>query len=150
MKLITRDTDYAIRALCYIAKDKNTVVSVAELVSKLKIPKPFLRKLLQILNKKGILKSYKGQGGGFKLAHSPNKILLIDLIKAFQGDFKLNECIFKRLKCPHTKMCGLKKKIDSLEDHVAKQLKTITLESLLEEGMPYGKKKDYKDRRKQM
>ena len=146
MKLITRDTDYAIRALCYIGKNKGKVISVAELVSKLKIPRPFLRKLLQILNKKGIFKSYKGQGGGFKLAHSSNKILLVDLIKAFQGDFTLNECIFKRLKCPHTKTCGLKKKIDSLELHVVKELRTITLSSLLKEGVPYGKKKNYKNR----
>ncbi|MCX5702041.1 MAG: hypothetical protein NTW64_03570 [Candidatus Omnitrophica bacterium] len=44
MKLITRDTDYAIRALCYIAKNKNEIISVRELVTKLKIPRPFLRK----------------------------------------------------------------------------------------------------------
>ena len=56
MKLITRDTDYAIRALCFIARFKKKIVSVSELVKVLKIPRPFLRKILQTLNKKRILK----------------------------------------------------------------------------------------------
>ena len=56
MKLITRDTDYAVRALVFIAKQKEEIVSVRDLVEKLKIPKPFLRKILQLLNKKGLLK----------------------------------------------------------------------------------------------
>ena len=58
MKLITRNTDYAIRALCFIARKKKQVVSVKELVSKLRIPKPFLRKISQRLNKERILVSY--------------------------------------------------------------------------------------------
>ena len=151
MKLITKDTDYALRALCYIAKNKNELVSVSELVIKLKIPKPFLRKILQILNKEGILNSYKGQGGGFKLAHSPNKILLVDLIEIFQGKLKLNECIFRGLKCPETTTCVFKRKIDVVEKHVIKEIKTITLLSLLEkEAELYEKKEDYRDRRSEM
>ncbi|MBM3255649.1 MAG: Rrf2 family transcriptional regulator, partial [Candidatus Omnitrophica bacterium] len=74
MKLITRDTDYALRALCFVARSKDGVVSVSELVDSLKIPKPFLRKSLQLLNKKGVLKSYKGLGGGFKLTRKPRQL----------------------------------------------------------------------------
>ena len=65
MKLITRDTDYALRALCFIAKHKKEIISVDRLAEESKIPRPFLRKILQKLNRAGILKSYKGQGGGF-------------------------------------------------------------------------------------
>jgi len=131
MKLITRDTDYALRALCFIAKCKEKRVSVVQLVKELKIPKPFLRKILQILNKKDILKSYKGQGGGFSLARPANKVLLLDLIEVFQGPLKLNECIFKKMVCPNTKRCVLKKKIDNIERYVISQLGSITIASLL-------------------
>jgi Rrf2 family protein len=131
MKLITRNTDYALRAVCFIAKKKTKIVTVSELVRELKMPRPFLRKLLQLLNKKGILKSYKGQGGGFLLAKPVNKIFLVDLIKIFQGPFKLTECFFKKMSCPNIKTCALRKKIAIIEDHVISELKPITIASLL-------------------
>ncbi len=134
MKLITRDTDYALRALCFIARHKDKIVSAAELVEQLKIPRPFLRKILQILNKKRILKSYKGKGGGFLLALPAHKIFLVDLIEIFQGALRLNECFFKKMACPNTKTCALRKKINSIERYVTHELKSITLASLLRKG----------------
>jgi len=131
MKLITRDTDYALRALCFIAKDKEKIISVGELVRELKIPRPFLRKVLQVLNRKKILKSYRGKGGGFVLAVCAPKISLVDLIKIFQGPLRLNECFFKKMACPRRKTCTLKKKIDRIEKYVIKELSSITLVSLL-------------------
>src|SRR3990167_1406860 len=99
MKLLSRNTDYAVRAVCYIAKRKDDLVSATELVKELKIPRPFLRKILQALNKKGLLKSYKGISGGFKLAHKAEDVYIIDLIEVFQGPFKLNECLFRKEIC---------------------------------------------------
>ena len=132
MKLLTRNTDYAVRAVCYMAKRKDELVSVPELVKALRIPRPFLRKILQVLNKKGILKSHKGSGGGFELARKPRDIYLPDIMEAFQGPFELNECFFKKEICPNKKTCVLKKKIDLIEKSVLKQLKAITIDSILE------------------
>lgn len=134
MKLITRDTDYALRSLCFIARQKNRVVSAAELVKELSIPRPFLRKILQLLNREGILESYKGKGGGFMLARSPAGIFLVDLMKIFQGPFILNECFLNKMACPRTKRCVLRKKINAIQDYVRKELKCITIASLLKEG----------------
>jgi Rrf2 family protein len=141
--LITRDTDYAIRAICFIAKQEKDIVSVSELVKKLKTPKPFLRKILQVLSIKGILESYKGLGGGFKLARDPKEILLVDLMEIFQGSFRLNECFFKKVICPHRKDCELKKKIEGIDKLVVSKLKSISVYSLIKGGGQYGKEKDY-------
>ena len=51
MKLITRDTDYAIRALCCIAGSGKKELSVRDLTDRLAMQRPFLRKILQKLNK---------------------------------------------------------------------------------------------------
>ena len=131
MKLITRDTDYGVRALCYIATHKGAIVTVPELVSSLKIPKPFLRKLLQILTKRGILKSYKGKGGGFLLAKEARHIYLTDLMRIFQGGFELNECLLKKKLCPNRGSCCVRKKIQGIEKMVVKELKNITIQSIL-------------------
>ena len=95
------------------------------------MPRPFLRKILQTLNKKRLLNSSKGKGGGFALTVSPGEITIIDLMKIFQGPIKLNECTFKKKVCPNVKDCLLKKKIDEIEKEVMERLKAITLESLL-------------------
>jgi Rrf2 family protein len=131
MKLISRNTDYAVRAICYIARQKERMISAEELAKVLEIPRPFLRKILQILNKRAILVSHRGNLGGFMLARSADKILLLDIIEAFQGAFRLNECTFKKEICPNRKSCFLKKKIDSIEEYVFSQLRTVTIGSIL-------------------
>jgi len=132
MKLITRDTDYSIRALSYIARNKNRVISITELVKELDTPRPFLRKILQVLSISEVLKSYKGKNGGFELARKPEKIYLLDLMEIFQGKFKLSECLFKKKICPNQISCKLKAQLDSLEELVENKVKEITLASLLE------------------
>lgn len=131
MKLITRNTDYALRAICFIAKNKGKRVCVFEMEKELKIPRPFLRKILQTLNKKNILISYKGIGGGFVLADSFKGVTLTDLMQIFQGPFHLNECIFKKNKCPNIEKCPLRKKIKNIEKYVIKELSSVTLASLM-------------------
>jgi len=131
VKLITRDTDYAIRAICFLAKDNKKLFSVPLLVKELKVPYPFLRKILQQLNKKRILKSQKGSGGGFQLAVPAEKISLVELISIFQGPFKLNECILRKRLCPNVRKCPLNKKIKNMEKNIIQELRSITVASLL-------------------
>lgn len=134
MKLITRNTDYAMRALCYIAKQGKESVSAAEMVAALKIPRSFLRKILQTLSSEGLLRSVKGQGGGFSLAHSREKILLTDLIRIFQNTIQLNECVFKKKMCPNRSTCLLKREIDGIEQDVLGRLGRISIASLVGAG----------------
>lgn len=131
MKLITRDTDYAVRALCGIVEQKQELISADQLVKSLEMPRPFLRKILQTLNKEGLLNSSKGKDGGFALAVSPGEITLTDVMKIFQGSIRLNECKFKKSDCPHINDCLLKKKIDEIEKEVIAKLKAITISSIL-------------------
>ncbi|MBM3708257.1 MAG: Rrf2 family transcriptional regulator [Actinobacteria bacterium] len=131
MKLITRETDYAIRALGYIAKNDGRIISITEIVKELDQPRPFLRKLLQILNQKGILKSFRGKDGGFKLALKPEDITLVGIMEIFQGKFKLKDCLLKKKICPNKPTCLLKAKLDKIERYVEEELRTTTLKSII-------------------
>ncbi|MGM0366556.1 MAG: RrF2 family transcriptional regulator [Actinomycetota bacterium] len=133
MKLITRDTDYAIRALKKIGEESNAVYPVAELAEKLKIPRPFLRKILQKLASEGIMNSYKGKGGGFSLARDVDDIYVTQVMEAFQGEFELSECIFKKGICPSADSCVMRKKIMSIQDLVQNELEKITIGQLIKE-----------------
>ena len=135
MKFITRDTDYAIRALSCIAASGKKTVSVKELAEELEIPRPFLRKIFQRLNKKGILKSFKGKGGGFSLAKSPDDISAFEVLETFQGAMHLNDHIFKGKVCPHIETCLFKAKLDVIEQYMTREFKMITISSLIKEGL---------------
>ena len=119
MKLITRDIDYAVRALIYMADNKNEgAVPVPELVDELGITRPFLRKIMQVLAKAGVVESYKGNKGGFRLIKKPGDIYLIDLIEIFQGKFSLNECLLNKGICPNESNCILKDRVEDIEEKV--------------------------------
>jgi len=130
MKLITRNTDYALRAICFISKQED-VVTVSELVKSLGVPRPFMRKILQKLNKERILESSKGQGGGFKLKLPPEKIYIIGIMRIFQAQVGLNGCFLKKEVCPNKGKCVLRKKIRNIEENVFRQLREINIASLV-------------------
>jgi DNA-binding IscR family transcriptional regulator len=74
-------------------------------------------------------------GGGFVLAVPPEEILLTRLIDIFQKPVKLAECIFKKKICSDIGTCPLKKRIDTIEQHVISELEPITIDSLLKEDL---------------
>ena len=131
MKLITREIDYAIRALIYLADNGEKIIPVTELVEELGITRPFLRKIMQELAKADLVRSYKGNKGGFLLKKKPEDIYLIDLVEVFQGKFSLNECILNKDICPNIGDCILKDRVDDIEEKVKKDLKSINLKSLI-------------------
>ena len=131
MKLITRNTDYALRAICYIAK-QGKLVTVADLVRMLGVPRPFMRKILQQLSKNKILESYKGQSGGFKLRLPSKRIFVIQIMRIFQGAVGLNRCFLKKDICPNKGNCILRKKIQVIENNVLSQLKQISVAALIQ------------------
>ena len=135
--LITRSTDYAVRALKYLA-EKDKEASAAELTKELKIPWPFMRKIMQLLGKNGFVESRKGPGGGFILLKKPEEILLIELIKLFQGPVCLNQCVFKKKVCSNRSTCFLSKKLGEIEEYAYLVLSRINLKEIIEGGRNYG------------
>jgi len=131
MKLITKDTDYAIRAIMYIAESGNKIVSVREIEQDLNLPRPFLRKILQMLQKGGVLKSVKGNKGGFSLIIPAKKISLVDVITIFQGDVSFTDCFIKKKPCSAIAKCVIRKKIKTIEESVKSELKKITIDSVI-------------------
>jgi len=134
MNFISRDTDYAIRALVYMtkmAKKNNNIFTVDEIVREEYLPERFLRRILQKVAKKGLLCSRKGKEGGFSLSKAPKDIRLTDIIKVFQGEIDLTNCFLKGKICPDIKTCVLRKKLKEIGRGLDRQLRAITIASLL-------------------
>lgn len=133
MKLLTKNTDYAIRALIQLAKNKDRYISSTEISRDEKIPLPYLRRILQALTKENIISTKEGAGGGVKLRLAPDGIRLTRLIRMFQGNIQLVECMFRKQICFNRKKCVLRKKMKDIEEMVISELENITIGNLLRE-----------------
>ena len=131
MRLINKNIYYAIRSLLYIAQKPDETTSVSELVSKLKMRRAFLRRILQVLSKHRILKSLKGKGGGFLFNTHPSKLRIIDIIRVFRGKVDIMNCLLEKDVCPHPDDCVLMAKIKDIERKLYRTLKTTTIATLL-------------------
>jgi Rrf2 family protein len=128
---IKRDTDYAVKALLAIAAKAETRTSAAALSRDVRIPYAFLRRILQILSREGLVDSFPGKGGGFVLARSPEKINLGMLIRIFQGPISLGQCPFRKPVCFDAQTCPLRKKIKELQKKLVFDLESVTVDQML-------------------
>lgn len=104
--IITRATEYAIRAILYMSRQAaGEIVYKKDICKAQDITPAFLTKILQPLIKDGIVGSQRGVGGGFFLAKDPAEITLLDVIKSQEGPVYLNQCLVKDGSCEREFFC---------------------------------------------
>jgi Rrf2 family transcriptional regulator, cysteine metabolism repressor len=135
VKFIVRDTDYAVRALVFMArqsaKQGKKVITVDEIVDEEGLPERFLRRILQTLAKRALLVSNKGKKGGFSFSGPAADIKLTDIMEVFQGKVDITNCLLKGKVCPNTRKCALRKKLKDINGLIQGELGKITIASLL-------------------
>ncbi|HOX22982.1 MAG TPA: Rrf2 family transcriptional regulator [Elusimicrobiales bacterium] len=131
MKLLTKNTDYAVRALVYCAlQKKGRFIPSLEIAQAQGIPLSFLRLLLQKLIRAGFLHAREGKEGGVQLAKPAAAISVLSIMKLLQGEVRLSECLFRKRLCPARATCVLRHKITALESKLAKEFEDITIAGL--------------------
>lgn len=131
MKLINRDVDYAARALVFMARANKPMLPVVKMREEVGVSGPFLRKIMQKLQKAGFVHSVKGARGGFTLARRPENITLNDLIAALQGPVRLNDCVFRQKLCQQHSSCVLRRRIAGMESRLLAEIESVTIKDLL-------------------
>jgi Rrf2 family protein len=134
MKLLTKETDYAIRALLSLAKEYISLKNAKVIAEEENIPYRFLRRILQKLKEEKYIGTKKGLNGGIRLIRDPAEINIKDLIESFQGKIELSSCMFRKKLCDNRKTCVLRKKIKSIEEDVVNKFENITIYDLLKEA----------------
>ncbi|HXK45690.1 MAG TPA: Rrf2 family transcriptional regulator [bacterium] len=129
MKIITKNSDYAVRAICKLAKERD-FISTRNLAETTAIPLPYLRRILGTLAQARIIETKEGIEGGIKLRKNPSEITLTEIIKLFQGGLQISECLFRKKLCPNRTTCILRKKLIKTEKMLSKEFEKITISSL--------------------
>ena len=107
---ITRQADYAVRAVLYLAQcQPGTPVATAEIAQAQKIPATFLTKIISQLSAAGILRTTRGAHGGVALARPANDLSLLEIVETIDGPVLLNVCVLDPASCPESLNCPVQK-----------------------------------------
>ncbi len=91
---LSRKSDYALRAVIYLARlSDDRFGRVSEIAKAKDIPQAFLAQILPLLANHGLVKSQQGAHGGYALARSPDAISFLDIIESVEGPLRLNKCV---------------------------------------------------------
>jgi len=134
MKIFRKETDYAVRALVYLAlQEQSDYVSVTTLSQELGLPMNFLRRICSTLTNAKILKTCEGKKGGVRLVKKPEAITVLQLIELLEGKPELANCTFRKKLCQNRKTCVLRKRILGIEKIIAKEFAAITIQTLIDD-----------------
>ncbi len=91
---ITRQADYAVRAVHYLAElGADQRAATSQIAQEQRIPPSFLAKIVSQLSVAGLLQTSRGARGGVSLARAPEDISLLEVVEAIDGPIYLNECV---------------------------------------------------------
>ncbi|OGN97980.1 MAG: hypothetical protein A2Z71_08225 [Chloroflexi bacterium RBG_13_50_21] len=109
MMQITRQADYAVRAMVYLAQLGPKERAATGLIAQEKsIPPSFLAKIVSQLSVAGLLQTSRGARGGVSLAKPAEEISLLDVVEAIDGPILLNDCVADQSACKFDESCPLK------------------------------------------
>ena len=126
---------YALRVMIDIAEHPNEpYIPLKSIAARQGISEKYLEQIIPILNKSGFLLASRGFQGGYRLAKTPDKYTVGDILRATEGSLSPVACLDNEpVLCQRADMCttlsvwkGLKKVIDDYVDG-------ITLQDLLDQ-----------------
>ena len=121
---ITRQADYAIRAVLYISKlGTSQRAATSQIAKEQRIPPSFLAKIISQLSIAGLLQTSRGARGGVMLAREPGSITLLDVVEAIDGPIALNECVTDDTACSFGDECPLRPIWCDAQEDLVKRLK---------------------------
>ncbi len=118
--------------MCALAKlPEGELAGTPSIAEDIGAPRNYLGKLLQTLARGGLVHSQKGMGGGFRLAMSPDKISLMDVVEKIDQVERWSECFLGLPQCSGDNPCALHGKWGKLRDGYLSLLRDTSIADLL-------------------
>ncbi len=124
-------SEYAIRALVYMATRGEELVKLREISEAESIPAPFLSNVLNRLVATGMLRSYRGPTGGYAFARDPGSIRLLDIREAIDGLNDLETCAVGLKDCSDQAPCTVHARWQPVREEIRRFLTETTLDTLV-------------------
>jgi Rrf2 family iron-sulfur cluster assembly transcriptional regulator len=132
MKLSTKSR-YGTRILIELAKhEKKGPLQVSKISEYQKIPHKYLEQLIRVLRMAGFVKSIRGPKGGHEIAMDPALINLGQIVRLFEDQTDLVECISLPEKCDMSGDCLVRSAWQEATSALYDKLNTISIADLLQ------------------
>ena len=129
---ITRQADYAVRAVLHLARLGNTERAATSMIAEEQnIPPSFLAKIISQLSIAGLLHTSRGARGGVTLGREPGDITLLEVVEAIDGPIQLNECVGEDGLCLYQDKCPLRSVWCDAQDELVARLRETNFAQLL-------------------
>jgi Rrf2 family protein len=135
MKLSSQE-EYGLRCLLQVARhDPEGSVTIPEIARIEGLSIPHVAKLMRSLRRGGFVKSVRGQAGGYKLARTPDRINIGEVLawlggRLFEPSFCSMHAGTAQL-CAHSVDCSIRSLWQSVQHVVDQVLGKVTLSNLL-------------------
>ncbi len=131
MMELTRKGEYGIRGIVYLARQEpGRVVLTNEIAAATQAPPIFLAKILQSFKKLGIVKSFRGTGGGFTIGRPASTISLREVVEAVEGPIMPNRCLMAEGACDRDGYCEMHQLWHKVQSSILDILESVTIEEL--------------------
>ncbi len=107
MKISTKGR-YALRMLTDLAENQGDgCVSLTEIAERQGISKKYLEQIVPMLSKARLIRTIRGNRGGYRLNADPEKCTVGDVIRATEGSLAPVACLeFPENSCPRKEQCS--------------------------------------------
>lgn len=132
---ITRQADYAVRAVLYLAQlGSEQRAATSQIAKEQQIPPSFLAKIVSQLSVAGLLQTSRGARGGVALAKPPTEISLLEVVEAIDGPILLNECVASNGVCVFGDTCPMRPIWCDAQTELVNKLKTTYFDEFIQTG----------------
>jgi Rrf2 family transcriptional regulator, nitric oxide-sensitive transcriptional repressor len=130
--VFSQTTEYAMRAMSWLALSPEVLVPTTQLAEKTKVPPHYLAKVLQQLAAARLITGRRGVRGGYKISRPAGQITLLEVVRAVAEVRRITSCPLG-LANHGTNLCPLHKRIDQAAQLVMDTYGTVTLQNLLDD-----------------
>jgi len=126
MLRISKLTDYAILVMVELARD-GEMLSAHALAERVGVEIPTASKVLKLLAGAGLLESYRGANGGYRVSRQSSDISVAEVIAAIEGPIAMTECSVEEGLCSQEESCELRGNWQRISVAVARALQEVSL-----------------------
>jgi len=123
-------TDYAILVMVELARD-GEMLSAHALAERIHVEVPTASKVLKLLSGSGLLESYRGANGGYRVSRAATDISVAEVIAAIEGPIAMTECSVEEGLCSQEESCELRSNWQRISLAVAQALRDVSLAEML-------------------
>ena len=132
--VITRATEYAVRAVLYMAKfPRGEIILKKDICATQGVTPAFLTKIFQPLVKAGLIGSQRGVGGGFYLQKDPAEITIYDIYSIEEDPLYINKCLCGRGICERDRYCPVHEAWKDVRQGMLERLKSYNFADLVKQ-----------------